>query len=860
MERQLRKCIEEKQANKQRWMSSTINKRVTEDSSESKVSSSSKEKDKWWQTSDTEAMKKAERIIRGEALRALGVTPEEKLLEEKRKDELKKEKEKKEFMLLKIKLKKAAEKEEERQKQKQQANKYVVKPSKIRVANVTKESKLGLVDCGLSLGEENIEVESPNTVFSDQQLSIENLVSKPKEEFSGYSDDSDMITVYDSEYYDNESDESEDEDKEEHFICAEEVRSETVNEEVSEKLSFEPSLHIIEEEIVHLSEISSMEEEEEEYQEEGEYDDGNEGDGECVIPIQQMTFQRRTAHQAEIPVKPVVQCGDHIVHVLPTGPLRRALIEKRRLEAGGTEDDMRCFKPITPKNIENVTSSVSSIEKDSFTEDLRRLRNERKKKEAEEEKLKESERIMLHDRFNKRRLRVQRRLEAEKDLAEKCKEIQERICAKRIQRWFPLALANHRFSSVLRIQRLFRGHRIRVNYNAGQLMSHKAHLMGEFYERWSWPRECNITSDTGGDEGLSLADVPIMVQRLKKNEIEGHFVVPKGTIGDTGISLISSALALNASITSFTIEANDVTTAGVELLTEALRCHNFRITFLCLKNNPFIGDGGASHVSTLISDFFFVRYAQLSSVSLVGCGIGDAGCRLLADAVRQNKMIRRLDLSSNKFGKDGLQGWTSLISSGGCPLEVASFANNSIGDDACSMLMRAVVSVNGASLRHLNFVSTGFGSKSTAQLCKLFHCSFVTEIVLLDNNKIDWKAAQGLLGAVRRSISPLKEVSMTENPCPDHLAKQITLLSCHGKIRFGESFAVEPQYLPDLNFAPKINLPPVVSSIISTDKKLRKRRSSAVGKSSLKYNAHHHRNKRGSVPQLFVPSLLQARS
>ena len=87
---------------------------------------------------------------------------------------------------------------------------------------------------------------------------------------------------------------------------------------------------------------------------------------------------------------------------------------------------------------------------------------------------------------------------------------------------------------------------------------------------------------------------------------------------------------------------------GVQYLVEALR-HDREIQFLYLSSNPF-GPDGCLHLMTL-----FEKNFALVNVDISGCNIGDEGLKQVIKGLVLNKSIRYIDLADNNITDVGTQ-------------------------------------------------------------------------------------------------------------------------------------------------------------------------------------------------------------
>eukprot|EP00913_Durusdinium_trenchii_P002068 g1911.t1 len=111
---------------------------------------------------------------------------------------------------------------------------------------------------------------------------------------------------------------------------------------------------------------------------------------------------------------------------------------------------------------------------------------------------------------------------------------------------------------------------------------------------------------------------------------------------------------------------------------------NLRSLELRLYHNPLLGDLGAQALSDLLAT---PSGTSITHLNLAACGIGDAGCQALMQAVGDYKILKTLDLSCNGLGDDSASSVAEVLSQRDCELEKLMLSMNAMSSYGISELM-----------------------------------------------------------------------------------------------------------------------------------------------------------------------------
>jgi hypothetical protein len=115
-----------------------------------------------------------------------------------------------------------------------------------------------------------------------------------------------------------------------------------------------------------------------------------------------------------------------------------------------------------------------------------------------------------------------------------------------------------------------------------------------------------------------------------------------------GVAAISTVIGRCWTQRRFDVRSTQCLAKGVQYLVEALKLDR-EIQFLYLSSNPF-GADGCLHLFTL-----FEKNFSLVNVDISGCDIADEGVKQVMKGLVLNKSIRYIDLADNNITDVGMQ-------------------------------------------------------------------------------------------------------------------------------------------------------------------------------------------------------------
>ncbi|XP_051763715.1 NACHT, LRR and PYD domains-containing protein 12-like isoform X4 [Ctenopharyngodon idella] len=257
---------------------------------------------------------------------------------------------------------------------------------------------------------------------------------------------------------------------------------------------------------------------------------------------------------------------------------------------------------------------------------------------------------------------------------------------------------------------------------------------------------CNITAE--GCAALTSA--------LRSNSLLRELDLTGNKIGDEGLMLLSDGLKdPHCKLETLRLSYCNITDESCAALTSALRS-NSHLRKLDLPDNK-IGDEGL----TLLSDGLKDPHCKLEKLTLFDCNITAEGCAALASALRSNSHLRKVDLSENKIGDEGLMLLSDGLKDPHCKLEKLKLYDCNITDEGCAALTSALRS--NSHLRELNLSDDKIGDGGLTLLSDGLqdpHCK-LEKLTLYDCN-ITAEGCAALTSALR-SNSHLRELGLSQS-------------------------------------------------------------------------------------------------
>jgi Ran GTPase-activating protein (RanGAP) involved in mRNA processing and transport len=178
------------------------------------------------------------------------------------------------------------------------------------------------------------------------------------------------------------------------------------------------------------------------------------------------------------------------------------------------------------------------------------------------------------------------------------------------------------------------------------------------------------SNDLGEDVGQAFG------RTLAQNSSLTCLVLSENSIGDVGACAIADALKTNTTLRSLSFGCNGITKTGASAIWQALAV-NSTLTYLSISCN---------YLRSILPAARILAASQLHTIELLGCGLKDADCIVIADALKHgvswkvvNLQLNNLECAAGQALGEALMTNTSLTS-----LDVSS---NKLGAGGCAGLM-----------------------------------------------------------------------------------------------------------------------------------------------------------------------------
>ncbi len=207
------------------------------------------------------------------------------------------------------------------------------------------------------------------------------------------------------------------------------------------------------------------------------------------------------------------------------------------------------------------------------------------------------------------------------------------------------------------------------------------------------PRLRALTALTMRDNGAGHLAATTLASALRSSACRLTVLnLGENHVDDRGATALAAALHVNRSLTELNLRDNGVTDAGAAALASCLGVGCRLLTLDCSGNAAVGVDACVALAHALSAP---AAPPPLATLSLGGCGVGDAGARVLGDALPRCVALRSLSLFSASIGDAGAAALAAGLSRNGGGLTALNLFGNRIGD-AGAAAMAAALAANRA--------------------------------------------------------------------------------------------------------------------------------------------------------------------
>lgn len=240
------------------------------------------------------------------------------------------------------------------------------------------------------------------------------------------------------------------------------------------------------------------------------------------------------------------------------------------------------------------------------------------------------------------------------------------------------------------------------------------------------------------DNQLDLEAITALTQALRVNACLKTLDLSSNKLGDAGATAIASTLEVNQTLTSLNLYSNEIETKGATIISEALRS-NRALTSLNLDHNNIFAAAGALAEALKVN-------LGLQKLDISSNGIGDKGATLIARGLKSNTKLLALDMSNNPIGDKGVVDLAACLK-GNSTLQVLKLSNIDIKDEGAATLASMIKS--NEALLTIVLTSNAITDKGAAAILKTLKANKGVESCQLFDNKISAE----VMGEVKAALA-----------------------------------------------------------------------------------------------------------
>eukprot|EP00434_Breviolum_minutum_P037107 symbB.v1.2.032890.t1/scaffold4013.1/size46388/1 len=294
--------------------------------------------------------------------------------------------------------------------------------------------------------------------------------------------------------------------------------------------------------------------------------------------------------------------------------------------------------------------------------------------------------------------------------------------------------------------------------------------LAEHMAQWNSLKTLRIQNGQNGD-----FIVKALAEGLKHNLTLTNLILFQNKIGPEGAQALAEGLKNNSTLTNLDLNFNNIGPEGAQALAEGLK-HNSTLTNLNLYGNN-IGDTGAQAEQqieeTLLRNQKMVqvpteRQQEGQRFTLQDGNLATPRIQELAEGLKNNSILTKLNLYNNNIGDTGAQGLAEMLKHNSTLTDLYLGCNN-IGPEGAQALAEGLKHNSTLTNLSLYFNKLGdTGAQGFAEMLK--HNSALTNLKLEGN--IADTGAQALAEGLKHN-STLTHLSLNGNKIGDTLAQAL---------------------------------------------------------------------------------------